>query len=297
MKTFAFLTHLDSIKELKRIWLLTRYLPDGIAAKFLKRMPESVVLKLDSGCFAIVLNLLPQEIAGMNDEQLVAKIQTAAQIARKLGCRLIGLGGLLAERRYKSARKFDIGIANNGFLTAWSMVEAIYRVAATKKLDLKKLSAVVIGADNPAGRLCARKLEEYCARVDCDTDPGQADIVVIASRLKNEEVDLEKLKPQAIVCGFFISQSQNYRKCSRSDLAIVDVGLIKLPFDFKFSCGRMSPPGVVCADFAETMLLAREDKIVAATLNSNTNIDLLEEAADMACRNHFEIWVPQAPIL
>ncbi len=297
MKTFAFLTHLDNVSELKKIWLLARYLPDDWAAKFLKQMPESAVLKFGAGCFVIILNLLPQEITMASDEQLVAKIQQAAQTARKLGCRLIGLGGLLAERRYKSAKKFDIGIANSGLLTAWSIVEAIYRITATKKINLKQMSAVVIGADNPAGRLCARKLEEYCARVDCDIDPSQADIVVIASRLKNEGVDLEKLKPQAIVCGFFISQSENYRKCSRSDLAVVDIGLIKLPFDFKFSCGRMSPPGVVCADFAETMLLAREDKIVGATLNGNTNIELLEEAADMACRNHFEIWVPQAPLV
>ncbi len=297
MKTFAFLTHLDSVKELKKLWLATRYLPDSLAAKFLKKMPESAVFKLNIGCFAIILNLLPQEITKSSDEYLVAKIQQAAQTAHKLGCRLIGLGGLLAERRYKSAKKFDIGIANSGFLTAWSMVEAVYRIAAAKKLDLKNLSAVVIAADNPAGQLCARKLEEYCSRVSCDTDPGQADIVVIASRLKNEEVNLQELKPQAIVCGFFISQSENYRKCSRSDLAVVDAGLIKLPFEFQYSCNSKAPAGVVCADFAETMLLAREDKIVGVTLNSNTNIELLEEAADMACRNHFEIWVPQAPIV
>jgi len=297
MRTSAFLTHLDSVKELKKIWLLTRYLPDGWAANFLKQMPELAVFKLDIGCYVIILNLLPQDISKSSDEYLVAKIQQAAQTARKLGCRLIGLGGLLAERRYKSAKKFDIGIANNGFLTAWSIVEAVYRITAAKKLDLKNLAVVVIGADNPAGQLCARKLVEYCAKVERDIDPSQADIVIIASRLKNEEVDLDKLKPQSIVCGFFISQSRNYRQCSRSDLAVVDVGLIKLPFEFKYSCDRSVPAGVVCADFAETILLAKEDKIVGATLYSNTNIELLEEAADMACRNHFEIWVPQAPIV
>ncbi len=108
--------------------------------------------------FLINLSLLPNQIMNMKEEAILDRISEAVNTARKLGVEIVGLGGLLADKRYHYTGKFKLPVTNGNYFTAWTVVEAIYRLCKVKKINLKELTVTVIGAQTPIGALCARKL-------------------------------------------------------------------------------------------------------------------------------------------
>ena len=48
---------------------------------------------------------------------------------------------------------------------------------------------------------------------------------------------------------------------------------------------------------AEIVLLLLDGKFISYSLGENSNLDKLEEIADIAVQHGYEVWVPEAPIL
>ncbi len=272
MRTFAFLTHPLNNKQLRKIWPFLNIVPDFAVESFLKYCPPFNAYKiknisLNNGKelegFLINLSLLPSQIMNMKEEAILDRISGAVNAAVKLGVEIVGLGGLLADKRYHYAGKFKLPVTNGNYFSAWTVVEAIYRLCKVKKVNLKELTVTVIGAQTAIGALCARKLSYYASKIiisggedaelarlktaisilntcaaemesDIRLAVNKTDVLVIADSLFNGLINIKDFKSGAIVCDVSPVDNISALVGARQDITIVEAGLIKLPYPVNF---------------------------------------------------------------
>jgi len=340
MKAFAFVVPAITIKEIKNFWPLIRGMPTFLVAPFLKNMPPykiSQIKRLRSiqgeeieGYF-IACPLFLKHTQELEKENIVInKIIEAGRIAKRFGAKIIGLGGdasIIGDKIYTIAEKLKMPVTNGNALAAWSVFEAIYRMARIKKIDLKKCTLAVIGATNFLGSLCAKKFSYYTTKIiitathrdkleqlkekilylnsieiiieeDAHKAVKDADVVIITSSLSDAPLNIEELRPNAIICNASMPKNSIVGRTTASrDIAIIDGGLIKMPYPANLGINTRLPKGIVHAFLAETMLLTFAERFVSYSLDDNINLDKLEEIADIAAQHGFEVWVPEAPVL
>lgn len=338
MRTFAFVTHPTTIKQIRDFWPLTRIMPDFLINSFLKNTSSFKVSQIKQvrstqgkeikGYF-ITLPLLPQQLRESGEEFILDKVIAAGHIAERLGARILGLGGylsVLVEKGLNVSGKLKIPVTSGGTFTAWSVIEAIYRMSKAKNIDLEKSILAVIGATSSIGSLCARELSDYVPKIiitashrdklehlkesilylnpieviledDNRKAAKDADIIIYATDLAQVVINIEELKPHAIVCDVSVSKNIAGKVNRRRDITIINGSLIKLPFPVSFGINTGLPKDMVDASMAEAMLLTFEERFVNYSLGDNINLDKLEEIADIAVQYGFEIWVPEAPVL
>ncbi len=334
MRTFAFLTHLLTNKQIRRIWPFLNIVPDFALESSLKYCPPFNAYKiknisLNNGKelegFLINLSLLPGQIMNMKEEAIFEQISGAVNAAVKLGVEIVGLGGLLADKRYHYAGKFKLSVTNGNYFSAWTVFEVIYRVCKAKKNNFKKSIVTVIGAQTEIGSLCARKLSYYASEIiisggeenglkqikagvvsldtcavtiepDIRSAVNKADILVIADSLFNRLINIRDFKSGCIICDVSVVDNISGIAGARKDITIIEAGLVKIPYLVNFPFYSNLPNNIIPAALAETMLLAFEDKFVKRRF-SDSNLENLEEIADLAAQHGFETWAPQAPVL
>ena len=184
MKTFAYIVTPVTIKELKNYWPELRILPDFLIKPFIKNLPTiktSKIKKIKSSRgieiegYLIICHLLGQKLP---DDLVIDKIISAGEVAKRLGAKIIGLGGYAAKSAdnapLKAFKGLRLPITTGSALTAWSVIEQIYRVAKIKKVDLKKTTIAILNASNPTGTLCSKRLSDYANRIIItDNDPDK----------------------------------------------------------------------------------------------------------------------------
>jgi predicted amino acid dehydrogenase len=205
MKTFAFIVHPISIKQVKDFWPPTRLMPDFLLKSLLKNTPpfkvsqikrvRSIQGKETEGYF-INCPLLPQQMLDLDEKFVLNKIIAGGHIAEKLGASILGLGGytsVVADKGYSVAQNLKVPVTTGNTLTAWSVFEAIYRFAKHKNIDLKKSTLAVIGATGSIGSLCTRKFCDYVAKI----------IITARHRDKLERLkaDIQRFYPINIIIG------------------------------------------------------------------------------------------------
>lgn len=308
---------------------MLRIIPDFIIRPNLKNNPpfkasyfqkiQSIKGKTIQG-YLIVCPLLPEQMLEFEESFVLDRIISAGHLAEQLGVKIVGLGGytaIVADKGLTLSKKLRIPVTTGKALTAWSVFEAIYRMARAKKIALRSSSLAIIGAGGSLGYLCAGKLSEYIPRMtiadgnreklyhlkervlnhnpieiaiedNVHNAVKNADIVINATRSTAPLFELGELKSGAIVCDvspvWNIADNTN----GRDDITIIKGGLIKLPNSIN---------NFIHASLAETMLLTLEEKFTSYSLGDNINLDKLEEIADLAVRHGFEVWVPEAPVL
>jgi len=329
MKTFAFIFFPRTIEQLRNFSPVMRIVPDFILKSRLKDFSPFKISHLKrirsaqgkeiQGYF-IACPLISQSNQKLDEESILDKIISAANIAVRLSADILGLDinlSAVIEKRDAIDRKLKVPFTSGDTLTSWSIFEAVYRVTRVKNIDLKKSTVAIISASSPVGSLCARKLSEYVAKIifsandgdklrqlkeysravevivegDLDKAIKEADIIIdLEGILALNFAAAEKLKPGAIIC------TPN-KAISRADITIINGGLIKLPYPAKLGIKLGLPKGIVFASIAETMLLTFEERFINYSWGENINLDKLEEIADLAVQHGFEVWVPEAPVL
>jgi len=339
MKTFAYLIHPTSQEQLKDFFKTPNIIPAFFAKIILRNIAPFKVFRIHdvrsiqdrgvSGYFIALPMVLSQE---ENDNIFIMdKILAAIGIAEKLGVNLLGLGGcasLYSDKGFTAIRTAKIPITSGSVFNAWTVYEAIFRIAKAKGLDLKKSKLAIIGAASAIGSLSARKFSECVGRLVINTNSdariklealreqimhlGQAeveietdftlavhnaDIVIFTDDIPRVSLDIRDLKPQAIACDASIGKTIFNRRTERGDVTFINAGLIKMPFQAKFYVNTGLPEKIIPAALAETILLSLEEKFVSYSQGANVNLDKMEEIADIAARHGFEVWVPEAPLL
>lgn len=309
MNNFAFIVSPITIKHFRQIWPASKFLPEFLIKPLLGAMPpvKSFRVKIKSlkdkeTTGVIIVCPLPHKAiaAGVN-EPVLEKIIAAGRLAKDLGAKIIGLGGLaslIQDKHHKISKALKIPATNGVALTAWSSYEAIFRTCRIKKISLKKSTLAVIGADNPLGSLCARRCADEVKDIitqDLSKAVKVADIIINASPAQEVVFENNDIKPNAIVCDISPNYALLNRISGRKDLTLIEGGLVKVPFALKYVINTGFPRDIICSQLAETALLALENRFVNYSSGENINLDKTEEIADLAAKHGFEVWVPQAP--
>ncbi|MDD5774463.1 MAG: hypothetical protein PHS64_00815 [Candidatus Omnitrophica bacterium] len=331
MRTFAFLFHPTSMKQIRHFWPITAILPPSVVKTFLKTQKPKVipVKKLRSMTgneidgFIIMSPILPENILEMDEESIIEKIIEAGRIAMNMGAHLLGLEGYfatVADKKPMIYKHLKTSVTSGTTFTAWSIFESVYLTAQLKKIDLKKCTITLFGPNNAIGSLCARKFSEHAARliltggvtqkldrlketlqassvqvsVQLDTAEAmrQADIVINCYNGPSVLFDISDIKPSALVCDAAVFKHVAEKARQRPDLTVIDCGIIKLPLAQKLGSGISDHDNMICSYLAETILLALEEKFVNYSLGEQVNLDKLEDIADIAVRHGFEVSVP-----
>lgn len=331
MKSFAFISCPKTIAQLKNHFPALKMLPDFILKLHLEKCHPFKVSRIKAirstqgkviqGYFIICPLLgLPRS----KEDSILKRVTEALHFAERLGVNTLGLDNHSAiisrDKEYILANSLRVPFTNGSTLSAWSIIEAIYRTSKMRKIDLRKSKVAIIEASSTIGKLCARRMADFAESLilyDEDTSALEelresilklnsieviieediskalagSDIVITDSHFLKMQGGLEGLKPDAVVYSI-----GELGKASISNM-IIRGGLIRLAYPAELNLNSGLPKGIVSAALAETMLLTFEERFTNYSVGDNINPDKLEEIADIAVQHGFEVWVPQAPVL
>jgi predicted amino acid dehydrogenase len=259
------------------------------------------------------LGATPRELMGRDVAFTYRRLIKAARMAERMGAKLMGLGAftsVVGDAGITVAQKAEIGITSGNSLTVAATLEAAKQAAIKMGADdLSKGRAMVVGATGSIGSVCARLLAQATgdvvlvapraerllslkkqiehetpgARViavtNADAYIAECDLIVTTtSALSGKVINVDKLKPGAVVCD--VARPPDVKKedaARRPDVLIIESGEILLPGepDFGFDIGL--PPGTAYACLSETALLAMEHMYGDYTLGRNIEIDKAKE--------------------
>jgi predicted amino acid dehydrogenase len=116
----------------------------------------------------------------------------------------------------------------------------------------------------------------------------EARLIVTAASSRHPIIGPEHLSQESVICDvarpFNVAQSA---RRERTDLRIINGGMVKVPgpVDFGFNFGM--PPGMAFACMAETMILALEGKYENYTLGRNISPQQVAEIDRMGSKHGF----------
>jgi len=261
----------------------------------------------------LTLGTTPREMMRRPPSFTYRRLIRAARMAERMGAQLMGLGAftsVVGDAGITVAQKVPIGITSGNSLTVAATLEAAKRAVLLMKGGRpEKVRAVVIGATGSIGAVCARLLAQAVhdvvliaprperllalkqqieqetpgARVIAATHPdayiGDADLIITTtSALTGKVINIDKLKPGAVVCD--VARPPDVKEedaARRPDVLVVESGEIVLPGAPDFGFDIDMPPGTAYACLSETALLAMDGKFEDYTLGRNIELDRVKE--------------------
>jgi predicted amino acid dehydrogenase len=261
----------------------------------------------------ITLGTTPRQMMRRPPSFTYRRLIRAAQMAERRGAKIMGLGAftsVVGDAGITVAQKSTIGITSGNSLTVAATLEAAKRAVLLMKGGRPDhVRAVVIGATGSIGAVCARLLAQavgdvvlvapraerllalkqqiehetpgarVIAATNADAYIGEADLIITTtSALTGKVINVDKLKPGAVVCDVARPpdvKEEDARR--RPDVLIVESGEIILPGAPDFGFDIDMPPGTAYACLSETALLAMDGKYEDYTLGRNIEMDRVKE--------------------
>ncbi|PMP78217.1 MAG: serine carboxypeptidase, partial [Chloroflexus aggregans] len=261
----------------------------------------------------LTLGTTPREMMRRPPSFTYRRLIKAARMAERMGAQIMGLGAftsVVGDAGITVAQKSNIGITSGNSLTVAATLEAAKRaVFLMKGGKPERVRAVVIGATGSIGAVCARLLAQavhdvvlvapraerlialkkqiesetpgarVVAATYADAHLGDADLIITTtSALTGKVINIDKLKPGAVVCDVARPpdvKEEDARR--RPDVLVIESGEIVLPGEPDFGFDIDMPPGTAYACLAETALLAMEGKFEDYTLGRNIEIERVKE--------------------
>lgn len=266
--------------------------------------------------------LTPRMMLGLPEQRVTRKIIGACRRAADLGAKIVGLGAftsVVGDAGVTVRRNVDIAVTTGNSYTVATAIEAIEKAARLMDIDMDEAKVLVLGASGSIGRvlshimadegkhltLCARDLgrlrrvadsiRERTGMVpqitsDLKSSVKDADVIVCVSSAIDSLIEPEDLKPGALVCD--VSRPRNVSvevKKRRSDVLIIEGGVVTVPGHVEFNFDFGFPPGTSYACMAETMILAMEEKYVDWSLGRGLTIEAVTGIAELARKHGFGV--------
>ena len=326
--------HLDAIDpelrgldpaERARFFRFAAQLPAGV----LRRTPTVRSLTGASVDGVILaLGMLPDEMARLGARRVGREIERAVDLAASLGVGLVGLGGYTVpySRRGLGVTGRGPAITTGNALTAGMAFAATLRLAKDRDLALREARVAIVGARGSVGTLCARlfarerprslvlvgnpesggvhleRLRQALARdtgaVSVSSDLAAlagCDIVVSATAAARPVLDEAPLASGTIVCDIARPYDASPRVRARTDLTVIDGGLVALPEPgLSFGTGNLMglPASVQVACLAETILLALEGEWRDVGVGRDVELAEVDHMLALADRHGFRLAEP-----
>jgi len=253
------------------------------------------------------------------------RLNDAARMAERHGCRLMGLGAftsVVGDAGATVAHEASIAITSGNSLTVAATLEAakqaVVNMGAT---DLTKGRAMIIGATGSIGAVCSRLLAQAIhdvvlvsiepeklidlkrtmeketpgTRVTIALRPGDlakdCDLVVTATSAFGQRIlDISTCKPGAVICDVARPPDIGAKEAAlRPDVAVIESGEVLIPGDIDIGYDIGLPKGTAYACLAETALLAMEGRFESYTLGREIDVDRVKEIYRLFKKHDFQI--------
>ena len=269
----------------------------------------------------IALPLLAEEMLRRGRRAMAPAIGRAVDLAVALGADVVGLGGFTAPMSDRGAAVSGRGvpITTGNALTAAAAFEAARAELAARGLTVADTRVAVLGARGSVGALMARlaarerprqlvligsphgdpaPLAALARELGTGGTPVVAsadaalvvgcDLVLSATGAARPILDALPISPGTVVCDVARPHDAGPVVRGRTDLTVVDGGLIVLPErDLTFGPGNLQglPPGIALACLSETILHALEGTRGDFGVGDDVPIEHADRALAL-CRRH-----------
>jgi len=269
--------------------------------------------------FALVIT--PREMLRLPSQYVYRRLLEVAERGGKLGAGILGLGAytsVVGDAGETLAKMSPIAITTGNTYTVAATIESIEVAAKRIGVDLRESTALVIGATGSIGsaisHLLARKtasiklvsprperllelasaIERRVPGVDIGVSTSverflpDADVVVTTTSAVGSIVDVDRLRPGALVCD--VARPPDIREESarrRPDVLVFEAGEILPPCEVEMAFDIGLPPNTIYACLAETMILALEGRYENYTLGRRMDVDKVDEIAALGAKHGF----------
>lgn len=329
LQKFAFIIHPLDMGIVTRRYKIADRIPKRIVESMIKRrkpwaISEITGIKSKTGSEAVgwfvVVPLLPSQILNLRKKYVVKKIIKGADMAAKMGARIVGLGAftaLVGGAGKEIADASEIAVTTGNTYTVATAIEGAEKASAMMGINLPEATVAIIGATGSIGKtvtnilsreaktmyLVGRDLKKLAVlKEEMDTNSHikittnvpeavrQADVIVSVSSAVDVIIDPADIKPGAVVCD--VARPRDIAEIvaeMRNDVLVIDGGVVKVPgnIDFNFDIGL--PRGLALACMAETMILALEGRYEDYTIGRDITVDQVSEMQALARKHGFEL--------
>ena len=267
--------------------------------------------------------LMPEQWLELPRTDIMARLVGAAELAKELGCGIIGLGGfssVVGDGGVTLAETVPgIAITTGNSYTIAAGIQSLFRAAHELEIDIPGASAVVIGATGSIGSACAQILGNKVARVtlaarnatrlknlahamqphvaaqldwtvDIRDAVRNADLVLTATSAVSAIVEPEDIKAGAVISEVSLPHDVSRRVATeRPDVLVSEGGNILVPGEPNFNFDFGLPARTALACMSETMILTLENKFVNYSLGRGIHIDKVLEIDRLADKHGFKL--------
>lgn len=289
---FAHIAHYGYLEDLYRECSFLRYFPRELIKKWFN-YSYPIVNEIIIKNFNPSNSRIKKEIRGWiifvanSTQQLLRenklgekKILQSALLAKKLGARVIAMGGLIASFAkggyFLSERIKNVGFTTGHAYTIANIMKIIDKCGKRINLNIKKNIIAIVGAAGSIGSGCAKllaekgvcrivlvdttslvsykklkNLEEELKRINSDIkvssstallDIKKADLVIIATNSPFSLVKAEHLKPGAVVIDDSFPKNVSEKILEkRDDIILLEGGAVQLPLSVDIQVARSMP--------------------------------------------------------
>lgn len=263
----------------------------------------------------------PQRMLSLRPQEVYRKVIATGHLAERLGANILGLGAytsVVGDGGVTIAQALDIAVTSGDSYTAAISVKAVLDAAQRMGVDLMTSTLAVVGSSGAIGRTVSQllaphaghllligrrlqRLEAVAKKVrdaDCVDvrvslrveDIREAEVVVTVTSSGGNLVRPNMLRRGAIVCD--VSRPRDVSQAvteARSDVLVVDGGLVRVPgaVDFGFDYGL--PPDLTYGCFAETITLAFEGRFEDYSIGRDMSLERVKEIDALASKHGFEL--------
>lgn len=267
--------------------------------------------------------LLPEQWLELPRADIMGRLVRAAELARELGCSIIGLGGfssVVGDGGVTLAESVPgIAVTTGNSYTIAAGIQSLFRGARELEIDVPNAHAVVIGATGSIGSAAAQILGNKVARVtlaarnatrlknlthamqphvsaaldwtiDVRDAVRKADLVLTATSAVSAVVEPEDLKPGVVISEVSLPHDVSRRVASeRPDVLVSEGGNILVPGDVNFNFDFGLPARTALACMSETMILTLESRFVNYSLGRGIHLDKVLEIGQLADKHGFKL--------
>jgi len=331
--TFGFIFHPIQIKkDVKRKYpILGTILPEPLINWACQYFPPQYISEItgitsaDTGKavrgWFVAAPYTPPMMMSLPEAKVYQKIIQTAQLAQRLGAKIVGLGAftsVVGDAGKSIADAVDIPVTTGDSYTVAVAVDALLEAARVMDIAVSEATIAVVGATGAIGKACALLLAESCAelivvgrradateqiREQCEGSGAAllaattmdaiytADLVLTVSSAINAIVEPQHLKPGAVVLDVARPRDVSAAVAAqRDDVLVIEGGMVDVPgqranfnFDFGF------PPGKAFACMAETIALALEGRYEDYTIGRDIAVAQVKEIREICTRHGFRL--------
>lgn len=243
--------------------------------------------------YFVMCPIIP-DMVKFNPEMVLQKVIEGCRIGERLGAGVLALGGFtsIVGEKYFDRLRGQIKMpmtTGNTFTTALAL-DGVRKAAKLMDINMKNAQAVVIGGTGDIGSACSRALArevkelivtgrtpssvrdierelkktrgaKITGSMDNNAAVRKADIIIAAASSSQSVVDINLIKPGAVVCDVGYPKNISYITKGRKDIFVFSGGLtsVPTPFDLGFDVGLPSPH-ILYGCFAEAIILSLEGR-------------------------------------